>query len=128
MFFRTGSTVPLPFSWGRSACYSDGLHDFSATISECYKDVYINSFFPHTVRFWNSLPIECFKIIEKWCLLSLYVYKPHLVCLSPVNSSKLFENYHRKLNLKIDACRTMTYMWSCQHFLNVWCVQRWMLV
>ena len=26
------------------------------------KDVYVNSFFPRTVRLWNSLPIECFPL------------------------------------------------------------------
>ena len=26
------------------------LYDFSATIPECYKDVYVNSFFPRTAR------------------------------------------------------------------------------
>ena len=51
--------VPLPFSRGRSTRYSDRLHDFSATISRCYKDVYVNSFFPPTARLRNSLPIEC---------------------------------------------------------------------
>ena len=40
--------VPLPFSQGRSTHYSDLLHDFSVTISRCYKDVYANSFFPGT--------------------------------------------------------------------------------
>ena len=54
--------VPLPFSWGRSTCYSDRLHDFSVTIHRCYKDVYVNSFFPRTVRHWNSLPIEYFPL------------------------------------------------------------------
>ena len=48
--------VPLPYSRGRSTCYSDGLHDFSVTIPRCYKDVYVNSFFPRTARLWNSLP------------------------------------------------------------------------
>ena len=38
--------VPLPFFRGRSTCYSDRLHDFSVTIPRCYKDVYVNSFFP----------------------------------------------------------------------------------
>ena len=51
--------VPLPYSQGRSTCYSDILHDFSVTIPRCYKDVYVNSFFPHTARLWNSLSIEC---------------------------------------------------------------------
>ena len=50
--------VPLPFSRWRSTRYSDRLHDFSVTIPRCYKDVYVNSFFPLTARLWNSLPIE----------------------------------------------------------------------
>ena len=54
--------VPLSFSWGSSTSYSDRLHDFSITIPRCYKDVHVNRFFPHTARFWNSLPIECFLL------------------------------------------------------------------
>ena len=54
--------VPLPFSGGRSTRYSDRLHDFSVTIPRCYKDVYVNSFFPRTATLWNSLPIECFPL------------------------------------------------------------------
>ena len=61
--------VPLPFSWARSTHYSDRLHNFSVTIPRCYKDVYVNSFFPHTARLWNSLPIECFPMI----LVALYL-------------------------------------------------------
>ena len=57
--------VPLPFSRGRSTRYSDRLHDFSVTIPRCYKDVYVNSFFPRTARCWNSLPIECFPLTYK---------------------------------------------------------------
>ena len=52
--------VPLPYSWGRSTCYFDRLHDFSVTIPRCYKDVYVNSFFPCTARLWNSLPADAF--------------------------------------------------------------------
>ena len=54
--------VPLPFSRGRSTRCSDRSHDFSVTISRCFKDVYVNSFFPHTAKLWNSLPIECFPL------------------------------------------------------------------
>ena len=54
--------VPLPYSRGRSTRYSDRLHDFSVTIPRCYKDVYVNSFFPCTARLWNSLPMECFPL------------------------------------------------------------------
>ena len=42
--------VPLLFSRGRSTHYSDRLQDFSVTIPRCYKDVYVNSFFPRTAR------------------------------------------------------------------------------
>ena len=44
--------VRLPYSRGKSVRYSDRLHDFSLTIPICYKDVHINSFFPHTARLW----------------------------------------------------------------------------
>ena len=54
--------VPLRFSRGRPTHYSDRLHDFSVTIPRCYKDVYVNSFFPRTAKLWNSLPIECFSL------------------------------------------------------------------
>ena len=54
--------VPLPYSRGRSTRCSDRLHDFSVTIPRCYKDFYVNSFFPRTARLWNALPIECFPL------------------------------------------------------------------
>ena len=52
----------LPCSWMRSTRYSDRLHDFSVTISTCYKDVYFISFFLCTEKLWNSLPMECFTL------------------------------------------------------------------
>ena len=55
--------VPLPYSGGRSTCYSDRLHDFSVTTPRCYKDVYVNTSATRTARLWNSLPIECFPLI-----------------------------------------------------------------
>ena len=60
--FELAQLVPLLFSQGRSTRYFDKLHDFSITIPRCYKDVYVNSFFPYTARLWNSLPIECFTL------------------------------------------------------------------
>ena len=54
--------VALPLSRGRSTRYFDRLHDFSDTIPRCYKDVYVNRFFPCTAKIWNSLPIECFPL------------------------------------------------------------------
>ena len=44
---------PLPHSHGRSNRYSDKLHGFSVTISRCYKDAYVNSFFFCLARLWN---------------------------------------------------------------------------
>ena len=53
--------VPLPFSRGRSTCYSDRSHKLSVTIRRCYNDVYVNSFLPRTTRLdsgilclWNA--------------------------------------------------------------------------
>ena len=54
--------VPLPYCRGRSTRYSDRLHGFSITIPRCYKDIYVNSFFPQTARLWNSLLIEFFPL------------------------------------------------------------------
>ena len=54
--------VPLPYSRGRPTRYCDSLHDFSVTIPRCYRDVYVNSFFPRTATLSNSLPIECFLL------------------------------------------------------------------
>ena len=34
----------------------------SVSIPRCYKDASVNSFFPHTARLWNYLPIECFYL------------------------------------------------------------------
>ena len=55
--------VWLTFSRGRSTRYSDRLLDFSFTNPRCYKDIYVNSFFPRTANLWNSVPIECFPLI-----------------------------------------------------------------
>ena len=54
--------VSFPYSRGRSTCYSDRLHVFSVTIPRCYKDVYVNSFFPSTGRLWKYLPEKCFLL------------------------------------------------------------------
>ena len=54
--------VRLPFSQRRCTRFSGILHAFSLTIPRCYKYVYLNSFFPCTVRLCNSLPIERFPL------------------------------------------------------------------
>ena len=59
---KLAQLVPLLFSQGRSTCYSDTLNDFSVTIPRCYKNAYVNSFFPCLGRLWNSLLIKCFPL------------------------------------------------------------------
>ena len=54
--------VPLPYFRGRSTPYSDRLHNFSVTVPKCYKDVYVNNFFPRTAGLRNSLFIKCFPL------------------------------------------------------------------
>ena len=54
--------VPLPYSRGRSSRYSDRLHDFFVTICRCYKDVFVNIFFPRTASLSDSQAIECFPL------------------------------------------------------------------
>ena len=61
--FELAQLVPLPYFWRRYTYYSDRSHDSSVTISRCYKDVYVNSFFFRTARLWNSMPIEWFLLI-----------------------------------------------------------------
>ena len=46
----------------QDAWYFCNSQDFCITIPRCYKDVYVKSFFPHTARLWNALPIECFPL------------------------------------------------------------------
>ena len=60
--------VPLLFSLGRSTCYSDRLHDFSVTISRCYKDIYVNSFFPRKAGLWefSAHRMLSFDLWSKW--------------------------------------------------------------
>ena len=61
--FELSEHVPLTYSRGRSTRYSDRLHDFSVSIPRCYRDVYVNSFFPRIAKLWNSLLIECFPLV-----------------------------------------------------------------
>ena len=86
--------VSLPFSRDRS--YSDRLHDFCVTIPRCYKDVYVNSFFPRTATLWNSLPIQCFSLTYdlKW-MLSLAWSE------SQLKKNKMLENIELKLSYEL---------------------------
>ena len=81
--------VPLLYSQGRSTRDSDRLHDFSVTICRCYKDVYVNSFFPHTTRLWNSLPIECFPLTYDLNGLKSRINR-HLLTVGPFEKDFLY--------------------------------------
>ena len=54
--------VPLICFLGKCTLYSDKLNDFSVTIPRCYKNAYVNSFFPRAFRLWNSLPKDYFPL------------------------------------------------------------------
>ena len=47
----------------------------------CYKDVYVNSFFPHTVRPWNYLLIECFLLTHDQSGFKSRIYR-HVLTVS----------------------------------------------
>ena len=80
--FETTELVPLPYSWWRSTHYSDRLHDISVTIPRYCKDVSVNSFFPHTARLSNSLPIECFPLTNDLCDFKSRINRHLLTVLS----------------------------------------------
>ena len=44
------------------SCYFELLDMLQKHMQDCYKDVYVNSFFPCTARLWNSLPMKCFPL------------------------------------------------------------------
>ena len=69
------------------------MYDFFVTIPRCYKDVYVNSFFPRTDRLWKSLPIEYFPLncdlnsfksrIKRHILADTFYLKVHLFLVTP---------------------------------------------
>ena len=67
--------VSLPFSCGRSNCYSDRLHESSFTNPRCH------NFCNATVQLWNSLPTECCPFTYDLSKLKSGVnwYLPYLV-------------------------------------------------
>ena len=60
---RCSSELTRPVSLQRSTHSSVRLHHLCIFIPRYYKDVYVNSFLPHTSQLWNSLSIECFPLI-----------------------------------------------------------------
>ena len=62
MFFRTGSTNSTSF-FSREVYLLFWYIVWFFTIPKCYKDIYVNSFFPRTAGLWNFLPMKCFPLI-----------------------------------------------------------------
>ena len=60
VYLKLAQLVLLLYSQERNTCYSNRLHNFFFTIPRCYKDVYVNSFFPCTGRIWNCMHIKFF--------------------------------------------------------------------
>ena len=65
IFFMTSSTGST-FFFSRQVyllfCQITWFFCGHSQMVQCYKDVFVNSFFLHTARLWNSLPIECFPL------------------------------------------------------------------
>ena len=62
--------------------YSDRFNNFSVTISRCFKDVYVNSFFPHTAILWNSLPMECFPLNYDGSVMVMFILNSFPACFN----------------------------------------------
>ena len=58
--------------------YTNWSNDFSVTICKCYKDVYVNSFFPRKAKMYYLLPseLDCFQP------LTILAKKLHQICLT----------------------------------------------
>ena len=94
--------VPLPHSLWRFTRYLDRFHDFTITISRCYKDAYVNSFFRRTARLRNSLPIECFPLTYN---LNVFKAKINRHLLSVSSFQKDF--MHALIFLYFFSCKSM---------------------
>ena len=125
-------------SWWRSICYTDRYHDFPITILRCYKDAYIDSFFPHTTRLWTSLLIEWFLLtyhlkgcksrINRQTKAKKFIFfeKKHTYCPSVtwhvlLNRSSSHHQYIIKLKMKefffilLSLC-----IFICNYFYIYW--------
>ena len=120
--------VPLPPSRGRSTFYFNRLHDFSVTIPGCYKDAYVNSFFPRMPRFWNSLPAECFSLTYNLNSLSLELtgtFFPWVLC-KQLSSMILFlssftcNSILRSGCSSFPSCETQWKRWSVIKRSKLW--------
>ena len=55
--------VPLRYSWGRSTCYSNRLHNSSVSIRRCYTDFYIRRCFCQQFSAYRMLSFDlCFNL------------------------------------------------------------------
>ena len=92
---KLAELVPLPYSRGRSSCYSNRMHDFSV-IPRCYKDAYVNVIFLHSQSLeFFAINALSFDILSKW--LCLQLIDTFLVFLSTTFSNVFHSLSHRFL-------------------------------
>ena len=101
--FKLGEMPPQPYFKGRASCYSDRLCDisFKCVSMSTYRDIYVNSFFPHTARLRNSLPTKCSLTYDlksltsqvNWQLSSIFFFKYSQVSQA-WNVKYIFSNPH----------------------------------
>ena len=88
VIYELAELVPPLCSHWKPNCYSHRLYDFPVTIPKCYKDVYVNSFFPRTGSPRNSLSAEYFLLtcdINVWLMDTFFPWalSRHLYRFSP---------------------------------------------
>lgn len=87
--FELAKLVPLPYSRGTSARYSNKLQEFSATIPTSCKDLWTNSFFSRPASLWNSL-IVCFPLTSPNANGFKFIVNRYLFSLNPFFSMCCF--------------------------------------
>ena len=98
------------------AGYSNRLHEFSVTIQKCSKDVYINSFFPHTPRLVISFPIKCFSLT---CDLRCVKFKVNGHLISFCSFDQLFLSFF----ILVTSCLAVVDLVPCSDFIpNPWLI------
>ena len=66
------------------------------------KDVYVNSFFPGTVRLWNSLPKECFFFTHNLGVIHVLHFQiKNIFSNKKKNNHVQFETHFCKEALKV---------------------------
>ena len=96
--------------------YSDRFHDFSVTISRCYKSVYVNSFFPrtaigtnhglfnwcHSITFYHGILYDLLGLTrEKFHLIEAFIVSNNttIFCISETFLDSSADGIYDELNI-----------------------------